>query len=370
MSAGSFLRIRILHRHMLQMRVRFGWVLAISAVLVALVLAIYRYHYVLVGSDVYRIDALTGRFCKYPCQTIPPQVYPSQRATPTPFNVDAYMATQPITDQLKFARAKRMRLLQAWKPMSMSNFGQQTDAIHFRSNALFRDVLEASDGRLWVIYETCAFIGPGGCSRYHFAVLEGDKLMDIWLPHDHGEWNAMGLVGTSTPDAPVVRVSQWGAAGSHQYRVTRHDIVQEPVSGAGYLSNAAMDYDKHLRSGESCRLEPSSVSTAFVNAVDAHARTRLLVSKRDFLAATQNIVQLSDPEFAYCTHFQDLDLLIVGYGEAQVTVVVEPDRLWLASPGAPFAITQRHLVQFTDVLDEIGAPTGSWDYVIVTRKKS
>ncbi|HXN08524.1 MAG TPA: hypothetical protein VN860_02555, partial [Candidatus Acidoferrales bacterium] len=86
-------------------------------------------------------------------------------------------------------------------------------------------------------------------------------------------------------------------------------------------------------------------------------------------AATENIVQLSDPEFAYCTHFLNADLLIVGYGDSQVTFVVAPDRLWLASPGAPFAITQNHLVQFTDVLDERGASTGSWDYVNVTRKR-
>jgi hypothetical protein len=62
-------------------------------------------------------------------------------------------------------------------------------------------------------------------------------------------------------------------------------------------------------------------------------------------------------------------MLVVGDTGSQVTFVVAPGRLWLASPGAPFAITRHHLVQFTDVLDDIGASTGSWDYVNVTRKR-
>src|ERR1700736_2114141 len=230
-------------RRMLKMRIRWLWVIIVSALMVAVMLTIYRYHYVLVCSDVYRTDALAGQHCKYPCATIAPQVFPSQGPTPTPFNIDAYMATQPVNDQLKYARAKRLQLLQAPKPMSFANFGQQTQAAHFRLNALFHDVLEASDGRLWVIYETCAFIGPGGCSRYHFGMLDGEQLMEIWLPHDHGEWNSMGLTSASTPDAPVVRVSQWGVTPSRQYRVTKRDIVQGPVSGEDYLSNAATNYN-------------------------------------------------------------------------------------------------------------------------------
>ena len=355
--------------NLLKMRIRWPWVIVVCAIMVTVLLVIFRYHYVLLGSDVYRIDALTRQFCKYPCQTIPPQVYPSQGPTRTPFNIDAYMATQPMDEQRKYARVKRLLLLQASKPMSMSNFGQQTDAAHFRLSALVHDVLEASDGELWVIYETCAFIGPGGCSRYHFGILDGGQLMEIWLPHDHGEWNEMGLAPTTTLDAPVVRVGQWGATTLRQYRVTKNDIVQSPVSGEGSFSNGATNYDKHLRSGETCRLDPLPASAAFVNAVDARGRARSLVSKSAFLAATQNLVQLTDPEFAYCTHFHDLDMLVVGYLESQVTFAVATDRLWLASPGAPFAITPNHLIQFTDVLDERGAPTGSWDYVNVTLKR-
>ncbi|HXN08869.1 MAG TPA: hypothetical protein VN860_04330, partial [Candidatus Acidoferrales bacterium] len=279
--------------NMLKMRVRWAWVIIVSAVIVAVLLVIYRYHYVLVGSDVYRIDTLTRHFCKYPCETEPPQVYPSQGPTPTPFNIDAYMSTQPMKEQLVYARAQRLRNLQASKPMSFANFGQQTQAAHFRLNAGFHDVLEANDGRLWVIYETCAFIGPGGCDRYHFGILDGEQLMEIWLPHDQGQWSAMGLAAASTPDAPVVRVSQWGDTPPRQYRVTKRDIVQGPVSSEGYLSNAATNYDKHLRSGETCRLASSPASPAFVNAVDARGRARSMVSKSDFLAATENIVQLS-----------------------------------------------------------------------------
>jgi len=362
-----FANLRSINEPMLKMQIRWVWVAIVSAVMVGVLLAIYRYHYVWVGSDVYRIDAVTGHFCKYPCVTIPPQVLASQGPTPTPFNLDAYMATQPMNDQLRYARAKRLQLLQASKPMSMSNFGQQTEAVHFRLNALFHDVLEASDGRLWVIYETCAFIGAGGCSRYHFAMLDGDQLTEIWLPHDHGEWNIMNLTSASTPDAPVVRVNQGGTT-PRQYRVTEHDIIQGPVSDEVYLSNTATNYDKHLQSGETCRLNRSPASPTLVNAVGAHGRVRPLVSKSDFLAATQNIVQVSDPDFIYCTHFLEADLLIVGYGESQATLVIAPG-LWLASPGAPFAITKHHLVQFTDVLDERGAPTGSWDYVNVTGKR-
>ena len=356
---------------MLKTRIRWPWVIVVSAIMVTVLLVIFRYHYVIVGSDVYRIDALTDRFCKYPCQTFPPQVYPSQGPTRTPFNIDAYMANQPMKEQLEYARSNRIQKLQAWKPMNMSNFGQQTEASHFQLDALFRQVLEASDGTLWVIYETCVFIGPGGCDRYHFGILDGQRLVEIWLPHDQGEWNAMGLAASSTPDAPVVRVGLWGDTPlpNRQYRVTKHDIVQGPMSAEGYFSNAAMDYDKHLRSGEACRLERSSASPAFVNAVDSRGRARSLLSKSDFLAATQNIVQLSDPEYAYCTHFLDVDLLIAGYRGDQVTFVVAPGRLWLASPAAPFAITRSHLLLLADVSGEEGAHSGgTWDYVNVTRK--
>lgn len=354
--------------NMLKMRIRWPWVIVVSAIMVTVVLIIYRYHYVLVGSDIYRIDALTGHFCMYPCRTIPPQMYPSQGPTPTPFNIDAYMATQPIKEQLDYARAQGLRKLQARKPMSMSNFGQQTDTTSFRLDYLFHQVLESDDGQLYVVYESCAFVGAGGCDRYHFGTLDGNRLMEIWLPHDRGEWGEMVLLATSTPSAPVVRATQReGPAAPHQYRVSKHDIIQVPVTKDDDLST---QIDHRLASGETCRLERSRSSAAFVNATDPSGHTRALVSKSEFLAETENLVELSDPDLAYCTHFQDVDMLVVGYGDSQVTFVVMRGRLWLASPASPFAITRHHLVLFTNVVDEQGALSGgTWDYVNVTRKR-
>jgi hypothetical protein len=192
--------------------------------------------------------------------------------------------------------------------------------------------------------------------------------MEVWLPHESGDWSSMGFASTTTPDAPVLVVDQSGTA-QRQYRVTKRDIIQAPIAHEESSVNAAMEFDQHLRSGEKCRLEQSRDSQAFVNAVDARGHARSLVSKSDFLATTHNIVQLSDPDNTYCTHFQDIDLLIVGYDTNQVTLVVAPGKLWLASPAAPFAITPHHLVLHSDLLQD-GAPSGSWDYVNVTRKRS
>jgi len=354
-------------RGFLETRVRWLFVFIVSAASVMLVLLAYRYVLVPVGPDIYRIDALRGRFCKYPCHTPPPQPQASPGPSPTPSNWEAFVAEFPSSEHASMERSHRFDQLAALKPLSMANFGQQMDVTSFQLHLQFHQVLEASDGSLYVVAESCAWVGPGGCSRYHFGMLNADNFMEIWLPHQSGEWQQMEMAAASTPDEVVVRTMAWGGTQLHQYRVTRHDIVQTAITHDGVFTNPI---DHRLRSGETCRVEADPASAIYVKAVSASGQTRPLVSKADFLAAAQHLITLSDPNLVYCTHFQEVDMLIAGYYYTRVTFVVAQGHLWLAAPAEPSAITPHHMVLFTSVIDAQGHPSGdTFDYVNVTRKK-
>jgi hypothetical protein len=353
-------------RGFLTMRVRLPVVVVASAVLVTLILLVFRYALVPVGSDVYRIDTLGGTFCKYPCQTFPPQIMPTQGPTPTPFNFSASLATLSKDERLQAQRSHRLQQLAALRPMSMSNFGQQMEVTPLQLHLQFHQVLESADGSLYIVAESCAWVGAGGCSRYHLGILDGDRLMEIWLPHKSGEWQQMEMLATSTPEVVLVRTMAWGEMNMRQYRVSRHDIIQTAVTHEGA---ATTPIDKRLGSGETCRADPDLASTTYVDAFDATGHARPLVSKADFLYATQHAIELSDPNVVYCTHFQDVDLLVVGFFDTRVTFVVAPGHVWLASPAEPSAITPHHMVLFTSVIDAQGFPSGdTFDYANVTRK--
>jgi hypothetical protein len=252
--------------------------------------------------------------------------------------------------------------------MSMSNFGQQMEVTSFQLHMQFHQVLEATDGSLYVVAESCAWVGPGGCSRYHFGILDGEHFTEIWLPHKSGEWQQMEILDASTPDVVLVRTMAWGEMNMRQYRVSRHDIIQTAVTREEAATNPI---DKQLHSGETCRLDADPASASYVDAVNPMGRARPLVSKADFLDAAQHLIELSDPNVVYCTHFRDVDLLVVGFFETQVTFVVTPGHVWLASPAEPSAVTSHHMVFFTSVRDAQGFPSGeTYDYVNVTPKST
>ncbi|MDQ6766957.1 MAG: hypothetical protein M3Z41_04025 [Candidatus Eremiobacteraeota bacterium] len=333
--------------------------------LIALVLITFRDRYVQVGQDVYRIDALTGSFCRYPCETFPPQVLPSVGPTPTPYNREADIAQLPIGEQLAYARGDRFRKLQAAAgPFDMANFGQQMETVALHLDDVIKQAFESSDGMLYVVYSHCTSIGAG-CERYHMGFIAGDSLTEVWLPHGPLPWLYMELLSSSTPDTAVVRASDQDGK-IHQFAVSSRGIVHIPITRDGSLD---VRLPHALDSGESCRLEPRSGSSTMIWAIDAKGHQRELVSKRDFRNATENLIELTDVAEAWCTHFYDVNMLVAGDQYQQdVTFMLTPGRIRLAASNAPSFMT-RHSMMFAETKTDKDGGVVGWDYCIARPKR-
>lgn len=356
------------------LRPRWPLVLGVGATLVVLVLIVFRYQYVMSSSGVYRIDTLTGHFCQYPCtpEPFPPTPVTASTPTPAPTTFSEYLANQPVDEQLGYAREQRfLALLALAPPANMANFGQQMTAASFHADNLIGQGFETSSRALYVVYSHCASEGTG-CEHYHLGILDGDTLQEIWLPHALSSglqseyWQYMEVLSSSEGDTVVVR-GQNSDGTTHQYSVSSSAITEVKPSTSGDL---ALPVLRTLGDGASCQIDNARDSPTFVWAMVAQGRKSALVTKNDFLAMTNKTIRLKDVDVLYCTHFQDVDMLVVGSSGMYVTIVLKNGSLRLASPGNPIIITSHHLLLATTEVDSQGMVVPMWDYVHVRPKKS
>lgn len=349
------------------MRINWWRVGLMSSLLILLVLITFRYRYELVGSDVYRIDALTEHFCKYPCATFPPQDLATPGRSPTPFNVPDYISKQPVDEQLADAKVQRLKQLQSVaSPLDMANFGQAwtADTFHLEAGTGIKQVFEASDGQLYAISSSGALIE--GTEADHLALIEGGSWNEIWLPHRRGNWINMELLPSSAGDTAIIRAHDIVTGATREFAVSASQIARVPVTKVElpYVPPTHM-----LHSEEMCAVEQSRLSPTLVWAVNRKGRWRPLVSKSDFLQSANNVVTVSDVRDALCDHFYDIDMLVVGDSyHIPTTFVITPDRIRAAVPASPAFMTKNHMIlgrpQYTDMNELIG-----WDYVNVRPKK-
>jgi hypothetical protein len=340
---------------------RINWFrVAIGATIgVAIVLTMFRYRYETAGSHIYRIDALTGRYCEYPCATTAAQpVVQNPSATPTRFNVEAYMAKQPVRDQLVYAQAKRLRAFQATLPIGESSFfgGMRTSLL--RLDCIITGAFESSDGVLYVVYAHCQTIGPG-CERYHFGFIDHATVNEIWLPHGSEPWMGMDLLSSSAGETAVVQAAT--DQGTTQYAVNTEKIVRTRPSSD--LSGVDVSPPRVLSTGEGCVVDTSRAPT-LVWAVGRGSK-RAFISTQEFLRATNGILDVSDAGEGWCTHFHDVDLFVIGTDkESPSTFVIDHGTMEFAAPATPEMATANHMLLMRIEASPDGGITG-WDYLNV-----
>ena len=340
-------------------------VLIPSAIVVVLVLVAFRYHYFLNNSQVYRIDALTGGFCRYPCTPEPTSpTMPSVQPTPTPESEAQYVASLPLREQLANEAAQRMAALESTMHMSDTNFGQRFSNSYFRLNGVIDQAAETADGLLFVVYSTCAQIGAG-CERYHFGIVSGETVQEVWLPHKGRDWYGMDMLTSSVADTAVVRGECFcDRDESEEFEVTHRSIQRVPLTNTPPLDSAV---PRNLVSGATCAIDTSPKTTTFLWTVSASGRKMPLISKAALLDATSDAIKLSDVETAYCSHFHNVDLLVASSGDARLIFVLAPGQFRLAGPGEPALVTHNHmLLEETDV-DRDGNAIG-WEYADMSPK--
>lgn len=339
-------------------------VLIPSAIIAALVLVTFRYDYVMNNSTVYRIDALTSRFCKYPCTPKPTQPpMPSPQPTATPISEAKYLANRPLKDQLANEAAQRMVGLEATVHMSDTNFGQAMSNSYFQTNSVIEQAFESSDGLLFVVSSTCAQIGAG-CERYHFEIVSGDQLQEIWLPHKSGEWEQMNLQSSSYGRTAVVRAQTFGEQGPYGFEISGRSIVRVPAPDLSQIDSSP---SRRLADGTTCALETKATSPTLIWRVKTGRPRTALVSKAQLLDATQSAIRPSDVADAYCSHFHDVDLLIALNDDARLIFVLAPGEFRFAGPGEPILETRNHMLLMQTDVDQSGSPI-AWEYANMTPK--
>ncbi len=333
-------------------------------VLIAAILIVFRYQYTLNGSTAYRIDALTGSFCAYPCTPAPtnPPLPATPAASPTPFNEQGYAAQLPSDERLAYAANARVGALQSTVSMAYANLGQRLTNAYFRSDHLIKDGqgFEMPDGTFWVVYSTCASEGAG-CERYDLAILDGETLHPIWLPHSGGDWYFMEMLASSSGGRIVVSASP----PETTFVVTEREIAQVPTMRERDLEAVP---PRVLGDGSTCSMDRSPASPVFVWATSTGKAKRPLLSKTAFLVAAHDAIRLTDIDDLYCTSFQGVDLLVAGNGETKLTFVLAPPSARYAAPGEPIIMTNHHLL-FRVIDEDAQGSVQGWGYAHITLKR-